>query len=87
MQTRIATIKIEVPYFKKEQGSLFATFHVKGMIRTIEDMLINYITSEHKIRKPEKGTRYDEAKFLLGELKKFYFAEAANVETLPEEVK
>lgn len=94
MKTRKATITLEIPVVSKEEkgtredGTNFTTFpvtyDVKGFINIIERQLANYISTSRQIPRPEKGTRWDEAMFMLRELKKFYLADEAKVKTLPE---
>jgi len=93
--TRQATIVLEVPTFKKEISqdgkttTMMMSYDVKGMINILERQLANYISTQRQIPKPnEPGkTRWDEAFFMLRELKKFYLLDEANVKTVPEEVK
>ena len=92
--TRQATITLEVPTFKKEKSkdgktvTMSMSYDVKGMINIIERQLANYISTSRQIPKPQDGsTRWDEAFFMLRELKKFYLLDEAKVRTVPEEVK
>ena len=97
--TRKATITLEVPTFKKEQsknkdGKIISTttlqcYDVKGMVNIIERQLANYISTSRQIPKPEDKdkTRWDEAIFMLHELRKFYLLDSAGVKTTPEEIK
>ena len=92
--TRKATITLEVPTFKKEKSNdgtttMLMTYDVKGMINIIERQLAHYISTSRQISKPNEPnkTRWDEAFFMLRELKKFYLLDEANVKTVPEEIK
>jgi len=91
--TRKATITLEVPTFKKEQSNgtttTLMTYDVKGMINIIERQLAHYISTSRQISKPDEHgkTRWDEAFFMLRELKKFYLLDEAKVKTVPEEIK
>lgn len=85
MDYRKATIIIDIPVVKKEEGSIPMQMHVKGMIAIIESQIANLMSTSHKLVHVSKGsTRHKEAMFMLGELRKFYLADAAGVESLPE---
>lgn len=85
MDYRKATITIDVPVVKKEEGKIPMQFDVEGMIAILESQIANLMSTSHKLTYVSKGnTRHKEAMFILGELRKFYLAEAAGVSRLPE---
>jgi hypothetical protein len=88
MTYRKATIIIDIPQVKKEQSSINMIFDVKGMLEVLEGQIATFMSTDKKLRKPEgEKTRFEEAIFMLHELRKFYLADAAEVKTLPEEIK
>lgn len=92
-----ATITLNIPIVQKEKkqvdktnennlkivSTIPMTYDVKGMIRIIEAQLSTFISTDKKISKPQKGTRYEEALFMLRELKKFYLLDEANIKIFP----
>ena len=92
-KTRIATIELEVPTYKDSEKSINGKrritipFDVKVWTKRLEDYIKQYMTSSKKIDKQDKTTRWEEAQFILDELKKFYLLDTAGVKTSPEEEK
>jgi|TARA_Y100000310_G_scaffold333960_1_gene412610 hypothetical protein len=85
MEYKEATIKIDVPIVRNEKGKIYQRYSVKGMIRILEGQIINLMATNQRLTKTDDMTRHEDAKFMLGELKKFYLADEAKIETLPLE--
>lgn len=85
MNHRKTTVTIDVPVIKKEEGKISMQFDVKGMIAMYESQIANLMSTSHKLKHVSKETtRYEQAIYILGELKRFYLAEAAGISRLPE---
>lgn len=84
MDYKKATIILDVPIIKKEKGRIPLQFDVKGSINLIEDFICSHLAQGRKIEVAKKGkTRYEEALWMLHELKKYYLADCAEVKKLP----
>lgn len=91
-KTRIATIELEVPTYKDKESKngkrkITIPFDVKIWTKRLEDHIKTYMTSSKKIDKQDDTTRWEEAQFILDELKKFYLLDSAGVKTAPEKRK